>query len=231
MKKIFNYISQINHKIFGSSKKSLNFNNKFYINFLNTTIADNNISSIIDIGCGNWEIYENINMENIKYLGIDCNENIIEKNLSRYGNKNIKFMKKNVLEYDELPKVDLFILKDVIQTMSNDDIKKIIEKIKNAKPKLVIISSTILPYSIKYDFSNKNNLYRPINLEYEPFNYKFYNKYTYYDKLYLIKYIIILSCILFLAIKKKYKLYIFVLFVLILVGIFFPKNIIYLIKN
>lgn len=230
MKKILNWISQINNTIFGSSKNSLNFNNKFYIKFLNNIIKDNNISSIMDIGCGNWEIYENIHLENIRYLGIDIDENIINKNLQKYGNENTKFMKKNILDYNELPKAELFILKDVIQTMSNYDIKNIIKKIEKLKPKIIIITSTILPYSIKYDFSNENSLFRPINLEHKPFNYKFYNKYSYYDKLYLIKYIIMLSCIFLLTIKKKYKLYIFVLIVLIAIGIFFPKNIIYTLK-
>ena len=55
-----NILINLNNKLFGSGKKSLNLNNKFYINCLNQNIEKYNISSIIDIGCGNWEIYENM---------------------------------------------------------------------------------------------------------------------------------------------------------------------------
>ena len=156
-----NILINLNNKLFGSGKKSLNLNNKFYINCLNQNIEKYNISSIIDIGCGNWEIYENINMNNINYLGIDNDENIIKLNLEKYGNDTIKFIKKDILKYDDIPKVDLFIIKDVIQEMSNDNIKKIIDKIIGLKPKLIIITSDILPYSINYNLNVKNGLYRP----------------------------------------------------------------------
>ena len=228
---ISNILINLNNKLFGSGKKSLNLNNKFYINCLNQNIEKYNISSIIDIGCGNWEIYENINMNNINYLGIDNDENIIKLNLEKYGNDTIKFIKKDILKYDDIPKVDLFIIKDVIQEMSNDNIKKIIDKIIGLKPKLIIITSDILPYSINYNLNVKNGLYRPISLENKLFNYKLYNKISHYDKFLLFKYITIFCVILILAIKFKYKLYIFVLTMLIIIGFLFPKKVIYILKN
>ena len=68
---IFDKIYKYNLWVFGSGSGSIPINNKPYINFLNNFLINYNIKSIIDIGCGDWQISKNINWNNTKYLGID----------------------------------------------------------------------------------------------------------------------------------------------------------------
>ena len=82
--KIFDTIYKYNLWLFGSGTGSLAINNKPYISFLNKFIKENNIKSVIDIGCGDWQISENIDWSNIKYLGIDVVQSVIDKNVQTH---------------------------------------------------------------------------------------------------------------------------------------------------
>jgi 2-polyprenyl-3-methyl-5-hydroxy-6-metoxy-1,4-benzoquinol methylase len=92
--KIFNTIYKYNLWLFGSGSGSLAINNKPYINFLQNFIKEKSIKSIIDIGCGDWQLFEKINLSNTKYLGLDLVESVIEANKKKYGNSNVQFQYK-----------------------------------------------------------------------------------------------------------------------------------------
>ena len=63
----FETIYKYNMWLFGSGSGSLAINNRPYISFLKDFISNNKIKSVVDIGCGDWQISENINWNNIKY--------------------------------------------------------------------------------------------------------------------------------------------------------------------
>ena len=67
--KVFDAIYKYNLWIFGSGSGSLAINNKPYIKYLKNFLKNNNIKTVVDIGCGDWQISENIDWTNIKYLG------------------------------------------------------------------------------------------------------------------------------------------------------------------
>ena len=68
---VFDKIYKHNTWMFGSGSGSVPINNKPYIEFLKDLLANKQISSVIDIGCGDWQLAKNINWNGIKYLGID----------------------------------------------------------------------------------------------------------------------------------------------------------------
>ena len=228
--KVFDTIYKYNLWIFGSGPGSLAINNKPYINFLNKFLKKHDIKSVIDIGCGDWQISENIDWSGIKYLGIDTVENVIDKNVKSYTKDNIKFMCKNITEYDTIPNSELYIIKDVFQHLSNSDIDTIMNILKKKKFKYILIVNDITNINTNIDI--QNGLYRPLDMNIEPFNFKMENIFEYREKLYIFCYLLSLGIMSYLVYTKTYKLYIISLIVILLYGIFlFPKKRIYLYKK
>ena len=100
---------------------------KFYINLLMNIINENNIKTICDIGCGDWQFSKTIDWTGLNYTGIDCVSSVIDFNKENYSQENIKFMKGDARDIPE--GYDLVILKDVIQHWNDEEIKYILPKI------------------------------------------------------------------------------------------------------
>ena len=55
-----------------------------YITFLENFLIDNNIKSVIDFGCGDWQFSKYVNWGNIDYLGLDVVDSVIENNKKQF---------------------------------------------------------------------------------------------------------------------------------------------------
>ncbi len=119
---------------------------KPYLDFLQEFCMSNNIKSILDLGCGDFNLMMHFNFNKIEYVGIDIVDYIIVKNQQLYGISNIKFKCESITEYKMDNHYDLIILKDVFQHLSINNIKKILGNIN--KNKHVIITN---------DYSDNNN--------------------------------------------------------------------------
>ena len=138
-------------------------NTKIFRQFLEATIDKYDIKSVIDLGCGDCTWIPTTKTFSIDYMGIDIVESVINKNITKYGNK---FVHGNIIEM-EIPKGDLFIIRDVIFHMKLDNILKLFNNIKD-KFKYIMITSCI-------NLKNKDQLddkyhYTEVNLNIEPFN-------------------------------------------------------------
>ena len=137
-----------------------------YLMFLSDFIIKNNIKSILDIGCGDFNLMKHFKFEGLNYLGIDLVDFIVENNNIKYGTSNIKFKCLDILnDHLDTSEYDLILIKDVLQHLNNDTIEKIINRLKFAKNIL-----------ITNDYTNKNidctiGGYRPVNISILPFNF------------------------------------------------------------
>jgi len=110
-----------------------------YINFIISFINENNVTRVVDCGCGDFRIMNQITkaLPKLYYHGIDIVDPLIDYNRMRYGSDKIKFDRINIIE-KELPSGDLMVIKQVCQHLSNSQILKILKKLK--KYKFVLIS-------------------------------------------------------------------------------------------
>ena len=92
-----------------------------YIAFLQKFIREHTIRTIVDVGCGDWEVMKHINLTGIRYIGIDVVQSVIEKNQQKYATPTIAFIHADATTFD-LPVADLFLSKDVLQHIPNEDI-------------------------------------------------------------------------------------------------------------
>ena len=136
----FTKIYNINYWDKGSGSGSYIENTIEYNIYIINFIKNNNIKSITDIGCGDWQstylIYDNF--VNIDYLGIDCVKSVIETNKK-------KFPKYNFTTFEILSNIDLirdselYIIKDVLQHWKLNDIYYFLDKLVTKQFKYIII--------------------------------------------------------------------------------------------
>ena len=172
------------------SGSSIEYNKDTYIPFLKKFIIDNNIKTVIDLGCGDFLcgklIYDDLD---IFYIGYDTYKKIIDYNIAHNASTKYSFIhsdfcnnKENIIEGD------LFILKDVIQHWSCNSIYNFIDYLLEFKNfKYILICNDYKQLEDNVDTVDGG--YRALNCEYLPL--KKYNPtkiFNYNDKeVYIIK--------------------------------------------
>ena len=88
--------------------------------------------TICDIGCGDFNIGQHIFKYSKKYFAIDIVEELIERNKIKFKTKNLEFLCLDIAN-DVLPKADVIIIRQVLQHLSNNEIQKILNRLKTCK--------------------------------------------------------------------------------------------------
>ena len=140
-----------------------------YLSFLKEFVRNNSTKSILDLGCGDFNLMKHFDFTDIQYLGVDLVTSVIDSNNQNYSNYNIKFEENDIISYKSDKIYDLVIVKDVLQHLSNKNIIKLVNNINFSKHTILV-----------NDFTEKNidstdGGYRPINLTESPFFFD-YNK-------------------------------------------------------
>lgn len=124
-----------------------------------------NISSILDIPCGDFNWMKEVNLSDINYIGADIVPNIIEQNKQKYP-YNFQVLD---LTKDSLPKVDLVFVRDCLGHLSNKNVFKALNNIQLSGSKY-LASTSFTKWDFNADIDNGG--WRCINLMIPPFNLK-----------------------------------------------------------
>ena len=90
-----------------------------YISFLENFLRDNNIKSVIDFGCGDWQFSQYIDWGNVNYLGLDVVDSVIENNKKQFPE--YSFISDTTV-FPYLKDRELILIKDVIMHWPNEEI-------------------------------------------------------------------------------------------------------------
>lgn len=135
-------------------------------------VLQNNISSIIDIPCGDWQWMSMFDLSEINYMGYDVVEELIISNTKKHKSENINFGVKNLIN-DSLPKADLVIVRDMLNHLDESDIFKCINNLQNSEIRYIGITNfPKISNNIKNFLGDKLRLgdrWRPINFTIKPF--------------------------------------------------------------
>ena len=131
-----------------------------YVKFLNSFIRENSIKSILDIGCGDWQLMSMVDLSGVRYKGIDISP--VATSLARskapakadISNENIE----NITE-----SFDLVHIKDVLQHLEFSECRRILEII-SSRHKSALVVNEHPPESNDI----KNGQYRPLSIVAEP---------------------------------------------------------------
>jgi len=125
------------------------------------------ITSILDIPCGDFFWLKEVNLDFLNYTGGDIVEDIITQNNLEYSKKNRRFVKLDLIN-DKLPKTDLILCRDVFPHFSFANIMESIKNIKKSGSKYLLTTSLI---SKKKNQDIITGDWRPLNLLAPPFNF------------------------------------------------------------
>ncbi len=84
---------------------------------------------LVDLGCGDFRVGRELRSSFRHYIGVDIVKPVIERNNKLYSNDSTVFFQLNIIE-DELPDGDVCTIRQVLQHLSNDQIIKVISKVK-----------------------------------------------------------------------------------------------------
>lgn len=71
-------------------------NTRDTVKFINDSIKKYNIKSILDLGCGDWNWFNEIKLDDCTYIGWDCDDEMISNNTQLYGTDLIMFETKDM---------------------------------------------------------------------------------------------------------------------------------------
>jgi SAM-dependent methyltransferase len=163
----FNEIYANNEWGYGSGVGSLPLNNIDYIKFLKTFIERNNVKSVVDFGCGDWQFSRFVGWDAVQYTGFDIVETVIARNKAAFGRPSISFCVYTSIE--ELPKADLFVCKDVFQHLPNQLIKELLRAFKE-RARFLLITNDDWPSEHLTNTDIQEGGWRPVRLDREPFS-------------------------------------------------------------
>ena len=88
--------------------------------------------TVLDLGCGDFNIGKQILPYAKKYIAVDIAENVINYNKSKFIQENLGFLCLDIAK-DALPKADVVIIRQVLQHLSNREVKMILSKLNAFK--------------------------------------------------------------------------------------------------
>jgi len=129
-----------------------------------------NIATILDAPCGdfNW-MKELLPSLDVRYIGADIVQDLVDINNSKYQNESITFVKLNIVS-DNLPHADLLICRDCLFHLSFEDIRGFLNNFINSNISYLLTTT----HKNKNNFKNSNiqtGDFRLIDLFSYPFNF------------------------------------------------------------
>jgi hypothetical protein len=122
--------------------------------------GDLEVKSIVDIGCGDWNWMQYVDLTDISYLGVDIVQPLIVNLQKKYTKPNINFQKMNVL-VDPAETADLWLARDFCSLYTPKEIQQFFQKFLESQSKFLAVTSveTRTPYQEVLVGS-----WRPLNL-------------------------------------------------------------------
>jgi SAM-dependent methyltransferase len=111
---VFQQIYETNYWGFGSGHGSLPKVTKGYRSFIENFIRENQILTVVDVGCGDWQFSRLIDWYKADYLGLDVVPKLIRQNQTRHGRPGIRF-ELSPEKLSDVPGGGLLLAKDVLQ--------------------------------------------------------------------------------------------------------------------
>ena len=155
---------------------------KPYLDILISFLKSHNKPIVVcDLGCGDFNIGKHLTKYTKKYTAIDIVEKLIDRNKELYKEDNLEFLCLDISK-DQLPQGDCAIIRQVLQHLSNTEIKNVLDKLNSYK---YIILTEHLPLG---EFTSNKDIisgqgirlkqHSGVAISESPFHFKYYNEET-----------------------------------------------------
>src|SRR5258705_7397468 len=140
-----------------------------YRAFLENFIRLNQVRSIVDIGCGDWQFSRFLNLDGIHYRGFDLVESVIEQNSKRFETAHIEFAIMPE-DYAALPGADLLIIKDVLQHLPNAQVLRFYSDVF-PKYRACLITNSFRKLNTRANVDIRPGEFRCLDLKAAPYHF------------------------------------------------------------
>ena len=147
-----------------------------YCELIKTFLTEHpDVKHVVDFGCGDFNVASKFISDSIDYTGVDIVEEMIASHQKNFASEHVKFMCLDIVE-DSLPDGDMCLIRQVLQHLSNDDITKVLAKLKKYRYALITEEVTAKAYIslINADITTSNytrvNLLSGVYLDEAPFS-------------------------------------------------------------
>lgn len=101
-----------------------------------------NITSMLDIGCGDWTWMQHVDLTEIVYTGWDVDVHQQQRNARRFRDRPcVRFESENILTVESIPRYDVILCRDVLAHLPNEHILAAIEKFKASGSRYLLAST------------------------------------------------------------------------------------------
>lgn len=83
----------------------------------------------VDLGCGDFRIGSQLLPLCSAYIGVDVVKPLVDSNLKQYGSETTRFIQLDIVN-ESLPNGDVCFLRQVLQHLSNQEVRAVLEKIR-----------------------------------------------------------------------------------------------------
>lgn len=117
---IFGHIYREDHWDGGSGVGSAPDATEAYRAILGEILPAADIRSVVDVGCGDWQLGSLVDWSPVDYLGLDVVPAVVERNKAEFGRPGVRFELGDARRVAP-PVADLLLAKDVLQHWPNAD--------------------------------------------------------------------------------------------------------------
>lgn len=143
----------------GSGPGSAPAHTREYVEFFNRLLWSDRVHSVLDVGCGDWQLGQQFNLMGVRYKGIDVSQEAVSRAHMR-APRGTDISVCDVANVDEV--FDLVHIKDVFQHLPFDEVRRILEACK--RHGLVLVTNE----HPAADFDIQAGQYRPIDVSQPP---------------------------------------------------------------
>ena len=129
-------------------------------------LAELGAESLLDAGCGDFNWMKTVNLNGVRYIGIDVVEPLIRRNVELYGSESRTFLVADITK-DWLLNADIALCRHCLIHLSNHQVCLALRNLKNIGAKYLL--ATTFPV-VTSNADIWPGSFRPINLEIQPFN-------------------------------------------------------------
>jgi len=99
-----------------------------FVDVVRRLIVEKEITSVIDLGCGDYRVSGKLADLPIDYTGVDVVPALVARNTAAFGSERIRFLCRDITK-DPLPSGDLCIVRQVLQHLSNAQISRVLDQL------------------------------------------------------------------------------------------------------
>lgn len=121
-----------------------------YCELIRVFIAQHDVATVVDLGCGDFRVGRKICSPSIRYLGVDVVPSLIRHLNSVFGSETTTFHHLNIVTHAP-PDGDLCLIRQVLQHLSNSEIAQVLRNVQQYAYVIITEHVPVSPEQLNLD--------------------------------------------------------------------------------